>query len=189
MARARTQLGGGRHDLRERGVFAMVGGSEHHSLYAYQGQHSPKEQPVLRSRAFYVSARTQPLHLSRRPATQLWWSSLSESRLQLHWNPQTLWCVRAKNAVPQRPFPVSQHPPARSSPATRTGVSGYARVCPCAAPEKEGGSAVRRTEESDRVASLAPAEIEVCARAVLPGGGCPEHQAPGAVPQPTDSTL
>jgi hypothetical protein len=24
----------GRHDLRERGVFAMVGGSEHHALYA-----------------------------------------------------------------------------------------------------------------------------------------------------------
>ena len=34
MARTRARIGGGRHDLRERGVLAMVGGSEHHSLHA-----------------------------------------------------------------------------------------------------------------------------------------------------------
>jgi hypothetical protein len=75
-------------------------------LHAHQGQHS-KERPLLWSRAFYLPARTQSLHLSCRPATQLRSSSLSESRLQLHWNPQTLRCVCAKSPMHQCPFPVS----------------------------------------------------------------------------------
>ena len=52
--------------------------------------------------------------------------------------------------------------------------------------EKEGRSVVRRTEKSDWAASPASAEIEVCAGAVLPGRRCPEPQALGAVPQPSD---
>ena len=51
---------------------------------------------------------------------------------------------------------------------------------------KEGGSPVRGTQESDRIASLAPAQTEVRAGAVLLGRSSPEHQAPSAVPQPTD---
>jgi len=47
---------------------------------------------------------------------------------------------------------------------------------------KEGGSIIRGTQESARAASLAPAQIEVRARAVLPGSG-PEHQATGPIPQ------
>jgi hypothetical protein len=38
MARTRARIGGGRHDLRERGVPAVVGGAEHHSLHASSGQ-------------------------------------------------------------------------------------------------------------------------------------------------------
>jgi transposase len=59
MARTRARIGGGRHHLRERGVLAMVSGSEHHSLYANPRQHPQKEQPVLRSRAVHVSTRKQ----------------------------------------------------------------------------------------------------------------------------------
>ena len=44
------------------------------------------------------------------------------------------------------------------------------------------------TQESDRVAPLAPPQTEVRAGAVLPGSCGPEHQAPSAVPQPTDNT-
>ena len=61
MARTRTRIGSGRHDLRERGVLAMVGGSEHHSLYADSRQYPQKEQSVLRSRAVYLSTRKQQL--------------------------------------------------------------------------------------------------------------------------------
>ena len=56
------------------------------------------------------------------------------------------------------------------------------------AGKKEGGSLVRGTQESDRVASLASAETEVRAGAVLPGGRCPEPQATSPLPQPTDNT-
>ena len=54
-----ARVGGCRCDLRQWGVSAMVGGSEHHSLYANPRQYPSKEQPVLRSRAFYLSARKQ----------------------------------------------------------------------------------------------------------------------------------
>src|SRR5262249_3578404 len=107
MAGPRTRISGGGYNLRQRGFSAMAVGSEHHSVHAHKGQHSPKEQPVLWTRAFYLSARTKSLHLSRRPATQLWWSGLSESRLQLYWNAQTLRCVFAKSPVHQCPFPRS----------------------------------------------------------------------------------
>ena len=95
VARTSARIGGGRHDLWERGVLTVAGGSEHHSLHADPRQHPQKEESILRSRAFHLRARTQSLYLSRWPATQLWGASLSESRLQLHWNPQTLW-LRAR---------------------------------------------------------------------------------------------
>jgi len=67
-------------------------------------------------------------------------------------------------------------------------VGEHARVCQGTAGKKEGGSPVRGTQESDRIAPLAPAQTEVRAGAVLPGSGGPEHQATGAVPQSTDNT-
>src|SRR5215472_290286 len=165
----------------------MVGGSKHHSLHANPRQYPQKEQPVLRSRAVYLRTRKQSLHLSCRPATQLWWSGPSEPCLQLHRNAQTLWPVLAKRAMHQCCFPEPYHPPTRTGSATRTRVSQQAGVRPSTTSKKESGSTVCRTEESDWIAPLAPAQIEVRAGAVLPSGGCTEHQAPGALPQPTDT--
>jgi hypothetical protein len=54
--------------------------------------------------------------------------------------------------------------------------------------EKESGSPFGGTEESDRTASPAPAEIKVCSGAVLLGGSCPDHQATGPLPQPRAKT-
>ena len=64
----------------------------------------------------------------------------------------------------------------------------HARVCQSTAGKKEGGSPVRGTQESDRIASSPSAEITVCAGAVLSGGRGPEHQATGEVPQSADNT-
>src|SRR5450631_464885 len=85
------------------------------------------------------------------------------------------------------PIQISRHPHPRTFPATRTGLVEHARVCAGTTAEEKSGSLVRRTEESDRAASLALAETEVRAGAVLPGSGSPEHQATRAVPQPTDN--
>jgi len=71
---------------------------------------------------------------------------------------------------------------------TRSRVGPHARVREGTAGKKEGGSPVRGTQESARTTALAPAETEVRAGAVLPGGGGPEHQAACAVPQSTDDT-
>jgi len=97
-------------------------------------------------------------------------------------------CVCAKSPMHQRPFSVSEHPPARGRPATCPGVSQHAGVHPSTTTEKESRGLVRGTEESDRAASPAPAEIEVCAGTVLPGCGCAEHQTTGAVSQPAHRT-
>jgi hypothetical protein len=81
VARTRAGIGDGRHDIRKRGFLAVVGGSKHHSLHANPRQHPQKEESLFRARAFHLRAGTQSLYLSRWPATELWRSSLSESRL------------------------------------------------------------------------------------------------------------
>ena len=102
-------------------------------------------------------------------------------------DPQTLWGMLEEIAMYQRRFPLPRHPCARTSAPTCTGVGEHARVRPCTAAKKEGGSFVRGTEESDRAAPLAPAEVEIREGAVLRGSGGPEHQAASAVPEPTDT--
>src|SRR5437868_6977942 len=97
-------------------------------------------------------------------------------------DPQTLWGMLEEIAMYQRRFPLPRHPCARTSAPTCTGVGEHARVRPCTAAKKEGGSFVRGTEESDRAAPLAPAEVEIREGAVLRGSGGPEHQAASAVP-------
>ena len=85
-------------------------------------------------------------------------------------------------------LPGSYHPPERTSPTTCAGVGQHARVRQSTTAKKESGSLVRGTEEPDRIAALASAETQVRARAVLPGSGSSEHQATGALPQPTQNT-
>src|SRR5207237_8309862 len=84
--------------------------------------------------------------------------------------------------------PQPDHPPKRTSPTTCAGVGQHARVRQSTEAKKEGGSLVRRTEESDRIAALATAETQVRARAVLPGSGSSEHPATGALPQSAGNT-
>ena len=92
--------------------------------------------------------------------------------------------VLAKTAMHQCSIPVPCHPPARTSPATCPRVGQHARVCQGTAGKKKGGSVVRGTQESDRIALSTLVQIEVCSRALLPRGSCPEHQARGPLPQP-----
>src|SRR5579864_714081 len=110
MARAGARLGGGRHDLRERGVLARVGGSGDHSLHADPRQYPQKEQSLLWSRAVYLSTRKQQLYLSCGTATELWWPQHAEPHLCLHWDPQTLRGMCAKSPMHQRSVPLSCHP-------------------------------------------------------------------------------
>src|SRR5436190_15491660 len=95
-------------------------------------------------------------------------------------------CVWAQSPMHQRSVSLSRHPHGRSRPATRSGVGEHARVCEGTAGKKEGRSSVRRTQESNRTATLAPTAHEVRAGAVLPGSGGAEHQTTRAFPQPTD---
>jgi hypothetical protein len=147
-----------------------------------------KEESILRSRAFHLRTRTRSLYLPCRSAPQLRRPKSSQSLLDLHRDTQTLWPVRAPIAMHECGFPVPGHPSVRTSPTTRPGLSQHGRVREGTTAEKESGSVVRRTEESDRTAPLAPAQTQVRARAVLPGSGCPEHQTTGTLPPPTGNT-
>ncbi len=155
-----TRIGSGRHDLRERGVLALVGGSEHHALYANPRQYPQKEQPVLRTRAVHVSTRKQQLSLSCGATTELWSAAHAEPHLCLHRDPQTLRACALKAQCTSGALSLSCHPHGRTRPATRTGVGEHARVREGTAGKKEGGSPVRGTQESDRAASLAPARLK-----------------------------
>ena len=80
------------------------------------------------------------------------------------------------------------HPSARTGSATRPRTREDGRVREGTTAEKKSGSVVCGTEESDRATPLTLTTHEVRAGAVLPGSGCAEHQATGAVPQPADNT-
>ena len=81
---------------------------------------------------------------------------------------------------------VSEHTRSGTTTCPRTGP--HARVRQGTTPAKESRGLVRRTQEPDRIASLAIAQIEVRAGAVPLGGRCAEYQATGAVPQPPHKT-
>src|SRR5208337_2819035 len=136
----------------ERGVSAMAGGPKHHPLHANPRQYPQKEESVLRPRAFHLRTGTQSLHLSCWPAPELRRLGSSEPRLQLHRDTQKVWPVLAPTTMHQCCLPGPYHPPERTSPTTCAGVGQHAGVRPGPAAKKEGGSAVRRTEESDRAA-------------------------------------
>src|SRR6202142_3209847 len=165
----------------------MASRSEHHSLHADPGQYPPKEEPILWPRAFHLRTGKQSLSLSCWPVPQLRWPSLSQSSLQLHRDTKKVWPVLAPATVHQCCLPGPYHPPERTSPTTCAGVGQHARVRQSTAAKKEGGSLICGTEESDRIAALASAETQVCARAVLPSSGSSEHQATGALPQSADN--
>src|SRR5947208_8752499 len=118
MAGTRAYLSSCRCHLRKRRVPAVANGTGHHTVYAHAGQYSPQKQSALRSRAFFLSSRKQQLHLSRRAATQLWWTQCSEPYPRLYRDPQTLWGVRAKSAMHQLTVEVSCHSHPSSLPKT-----------------------------------------------------------------------
>src|SRR5947208_8082666 len=78
------------------------------------------------------------------------------------------------------------HPLAR--PATRERLGKHAWLRERTAAKKEGGSAVRGTQESDRTSSPTPAEIKICSRAVLHGSSYTKHQAISPLPPPRNRT-
>ena len=166
----------------------MVGGSEHHPVYANPRQHPQKEESILRHRAFHLRTGTQ----SATSVPQARFSTMEGELIGIA--PSTTLelanvVVRAalKAQCTSAPFRSLEHPPAGTRPATRPGVSQHTRVCHGTTAEEESRSPVRGTEEPDRTTSPAPAEIEICAGAILPGSGGAEHQAFGAIPQPTDN--
>ncbi len=107
---------------------------------------------------------------------------------RLHRNPQEVRSVRTEIPMHDRTVPVSCHPHERNSPAASSGSPNYTGVRTGAATAKEGRGALRRAKESQphRPASASAPQVEVRTRAVLPGGNCPEYQAAGPVPQPTN---
>src|ERR1035438_7596475 len=125
MARTRTRIGSGRHDLRE-GVLTVVGGSEHHSLYADPRQYPQKEESIFRSRAFHLRTGTRSLYLPCRSAPELRRPKSSQSRLDLHRDTQTVRPVRAPTAMHECGLPMSGRPSTRTGAATRTGVGEHA---------------------------------------------------------------
>src|SRR5215831_3999775 len=160
MAEPRARIGGGGYDLRQRGFSAMAVGSEHHSVHAHQGQHSPQEKPVLWSRAFYLSARTQSLHLSRWPPIN-YGGRVYRNRAFAYIGTRKrcgACSLRAQcTSAPFRSLIIHQNEAARQRTRDLANTPEFAHAT---ATKKEGGSPICRTEELHRFASLVPARLK-----------------------------
>jgi hypothetical protein len=126
---------------------------------------------------FYVSSGKQQLSLTRRGSYSTMAVATSETApILISGHANVVVHARKKRNAPVEHsgfLPstwVSLPGNAPASWSTRQSLEGTAG-------KKKGGSVVRRTQESDRIASPALAQIKVCSRAVLPRGSCPEHQA------------
>jgi hypothetical protein len=114
MARTSTRIGGGRHDLRERGVSAVASGTRHHirtrdSVHRKKSPSTaPSVSPMFPKATAIVVRQGSHSTMGAQP---------EEPNLCLHWNPQALWCVLTESAVYQRGIPISCHPHARGSSA------------------------------------------------------------------------
>jgi len=165
----------------------MVAGSWHHTLHAHARDSALKEQSRLRPGAIHLSTREQPLPLSGRRASELCRVERSQSRPCLHRECETLRSLLPKSTMHDGTLQVSGHSHPRVGTTTRTGVGQYPRVFPGTTTAQESRGAVCGTEESNRTAPLALTTHEVRSGAVLPGSGCAEYQAPGAVPHREDN--
>src|SRR5882762_4129021 len=188
MARKKTAVHRCRCKLWQWGIFAVADGPGDQAVHAHQGCCRANEKSLLWSGALHLPAEQQQLHLPFRPATELWRTQRTESHLRLHRNPQEVRSVRTEIPVHDRTVPVSCNPHERNSSAASAGSPNYTGVRTGTATAKEGRGALRRTKElqSHRPPSAPAPQVEVRTRTVLPGGHCPEHQAAGPVPQPTD---
>jgi hypothetical protein len=101
---------GGRHDVRERGVSAMVGRAGNHSVHADARECEAQEQPLLWTGAFYRSAGKQQLSLSGGRTTPLGWLECSQSCSRLHWQRPPLWDMLAKTTMHEWTIPISCDP-------------------------------------------------------------------------------
>jgi len=73
-------------------------------------------------------------------------------------------------------------------PATCASLGKHVWLRERTAAKEEGRRAVRGNQEPDRTTPAAFAQNEVRSRAVLPGSGCPKHQAVGPLPQSSTPT-
>src|SRR5262249_18514080 len=99
--------------------------------------------------------------------------------------------ARSKRTAPAfRALAIHMEEPARQSARELANTQEVAKAQrqKTRVEDKEGGSPVRGTQESDRTPPPAITQIEVRAGAVLSSGGCTESQTPGPVPQPTYKT-
>ena len=147
-----------------------------------------KRSPFFGPERFTYEPEHNRLYLSCRPGAELRRASVSESRFQLHWDAQKMRPVLAPTPMYQCCLPGPDHSPERTRPATCARVGQHTGICQRTTTAQESRGAVCGTEKSDRTAPPAPAQTEVRAGAVLPGGGRAEPQATGALPQSADNT-
>src|SRR5664279_2606610 len=174
--------------LRPWTVFAVADGSGDYAIHAHQGCCRANEKSLLWSGVLYILTGQQQLHLSCRSAAKLWRTQRGKPHVRLYRNAKEMRSVPTEIPVHDRAISLSCHPHERSSSAAGARSPGNSRVQTCTTTAEEGGSALRRTKESQshRSPSAPAPQVEVRTRAVLPGRHCPEHQTAGPVPQPAN---
>jgi len=184
MARTSARLGGGGYDYGTES-FCNGCGSRHHSLYANRDSIHRKNSPFYGPSVLLINRKATAIAV-RPESNSTTVAAASGTALCLHWNPQTLRCVRAKTQCTSAPSAVSPST-WRNQPGNAPASWRNTRVCH-AQRQRKKWKRCSRNSRSDRAAAP-PAPDKVCSRAVLPGSGGPEHQATRAVSQPTDKPV
>ena len=141
---------------------AMARRSEHHSLHPDPRQHPPKEESILRPRAFHLRSGTQSLYLSRWPVTQRYGGRVYRNRAfnyigtRKKCGPCSLRPQCTSAAF--RGLIIHQNEPARQRARELANTPEFTKA---QRQRKKGGGLVRGTQKSDRIAALAFAETQV----------------------------
>ena len=88
----------------------MADGPGDQAVHAHQGCCRADEKSVVCSGVLYLLTGEQQLHLSRRPAVELWRPQREESHLRLYRNSQEVRSMRAEIPVHDWTVPVSCNP-------------------------------------------------------------------------------
>ena len=188
MARTRTRIGSGRHHLRQWGVPAMVSGRSITPFMRTRDSIHRKRSPFSVPSVLLTNRKTIG---STCPAGSLLTTVAEAIVTTLGPISGRANGVGACSLRPQctsaafRCLVIHQNEPARQRARELVNTPEFAKA---QRQRKKVEALFAELKESNRIASLAPAQTEVRAGAVLPGSRGPEHQAARAVPQPTDNT-
>jgi hypothetical protein len=161
VARTRPGIGGGRHHVRERGVRQWLADRSIAPHMRTRDSIHRKRSPFDGPERSLTSPKTTAISVPQASRSTMVVGFIGTVPTTTSGHAHAVARARKDRNAPVLPSGASSST-RTNQPATRKGVGEHARVRSYSATKNKVGSAVRGTQESDRIASPASAEITVC---------------------------